>query len=881
MAFDCKKCERHTTKGKCYVRGTGSLKASIMLIGTAPSSRDAFVGKPFMGNDSKHLSDALAQVGLTREQVFTTNLVFCYGTEDKRHNLNPPTPQETEACWANVAKEIAYIKPKVIVLMGSQPVEFLLGAKTLGSTLLKTYDSLAFKGVEGFLSGEVKKTTKKGVKEEKPLNKPEQFKVVTSPAPSILNRDPSRMPEIVRALKMAKDISEGVVAEVHEYKYKYAFSEQEAYGLLTEVLGECKRVLPDDPVVLDLETSGFAWFKRKFNPWVAKTLSVAFCFREYEAYSISFRPMARSMRNLDLYKQIMEGPWAKAGHNIKFDQTFTRGEFGIKIANITDDSMIIAYHLDQSADIGLGKLSPIWRPDQGFYWETLEKKYLDKEDKGYESAPDDMLLEYGARDVDVTKTLLKVLKPKLYEWGAIAAYLNISMPHAEVLSDMEFTGVPLDVDMCLSLGKEYVKKAKLQEKEALDCVGMHPFWWKDKEWGEHGIDLTSFKPFNLSSPKQLSVLLFKTLGLKATRYNEKSKEPSTDEEALEAIKAGHPFVEKLLAYRKTTKMLSTYLGIEIRKDGTEGVKTTGTSLLAVVDENGRIHPSLNITGTETARLSSTRPNLQNTPKQKLFRDLFCAEEGKCFIDADYAALELRVAALMSGEPSMLKIFKEGVLDIHTSVASKMFNIPYENIEKDGVERSASKALSFGRLYGKGAKSVAEDLGVSLEEGEKWVTSWGEANPVLSKWIASNEDFVHKHGYVEYSKTRRRPLPGGMSKDQYMISEANRAATNSRVQGTGADCTSTAVIRVHKRLRGEGLDNVAKICLEIHDQIIVECPKEIEGRIAKIVEEEMSKQMDFLPNDVPLLAEVGWDEKLPDKTKIHHLGKKRLGDGMSH
>lgn len=871
--MECTACELHKTKGKCYVQGIGNLKADVFIIGEYPFQRDAATGIPFSGRDKDVLANLLSRLGLKRNQVFTSNLLQCAPPTDDRGAAQKPTPAQFEACWQHLERELDAVRPKVVLLLGAGPASFLLGSKTLGAVAGRVMDSKDFHGIGYALSGETKSVTRGKAKTEIKLNKAGQFKVVCTYSPAAALRDPSRLKEIERAFDTVGELLSGKVQEKKNYDYSYAYTEAEVNGLLTKVLDRAQvmhTMEPNGAMAFDIETSGFNWYRYMFGSGhISKTLSIAFCFEQYKAYGVSLRDKARSPRNLALLKAILEHPVKKCGHNGKFDNVFLRGELGIRVVNFNHDTMIAAYHLDQEAELGLAKLSPVFRPDLGYYWEEIEKLWLNRKadgkgkdsEIGYLYAPDDMLLTYNCRDVDVTQSLYQDQCVRLREWGAIEAFTNISMPHSHALEDMEFNGIGIDVDRCIEMGKKTAVEVRRVEAEALALVGRHPHWWGPKEKLAHNITAEQYKPLNIASGKQLGELLFVELKLPSFVKTDKGA-PSVNEEALTLIKENHAVIPKLLEYRKIQKQLSTYLGWEINEDGTEGPKTTGSSLLALVGADGRIRPNLHITGTGTGRLSSSSPNLQNQPKEKEFQDLFWAGKGRKFVDNDFSALELRVAALLANDESLMEVFRSGV-DPHSATASKMFNIPLDKVEKDGKERKAAKAINFGILYGKGAPSLADDLGVTKQEAERWLVDWGRAYPGIMKFIAQRHQEVKKFGYVSYSMGRRRPLPGGLSTDEFIRSEAERASVNTPVQGTGADCTSIAVIRIRKRF-AEELDADARLVLEIHDAIIADVLEEQAEKAQAIMLEEMRRQMPMLSAALPLDATSAIKDRLGDK-----------------
>lgn len=888
---DCTACDLCKKRGKHQVLGRGNLKAELAIVLPNPNTRDAECGYALSkADDAKLLQDMLDSIGLKREQVFITHLVRCNPYMDpKSGEVEKVTDQQIAACHANLDKELSYVKPKIVLAMGAAPAARILGAKSLASVEGRVVDSKDALGFSFALSGESKEVTRKKEKVTVQFNKPEAFKVIATYAPAMVTREPKYLANIKRAFQTVDNLLTGKVAEEKTYDYKYAYTEEEVYKMLSEILQRCNTSLK---MVFDIETSGFNWFKRKFSDHVAKVLSCGFCFKEYEAYGVSFRPQARSVRNIDLFKQVMEHPIFKGGHNGKFDNVFIRGEFGFTVKNFSVDTMVLAYMLDQGSRVGLAELSPIYRPDQGHYWEEVEKKYLDKKKTGYLKCPDNILLEYNCRDVDVTMTLWNRLEPLVRERNLWKTFETIAMPRLREIEKIEYRGIKIDVPATIELGKSLAKDVEEAEIAACAVVGRHPEWWR-KTLGARGMSVAEFKPLNLGSSKQLGILLYEDLGLPVLKRSKKTKAPSTDAEVLEELADKHPFCKALLTYRKFQKLLSTYVGWEIRDDGTQGVVEEGASLLFNVDENDRVHTSYKVAHTATARLSSEAPNLQNIPKTKAFRGLFIAEKGFSLIDSDFAAVELRILAMEAKDRVMLQVFKDGV-DPHSATAAKMFGLTLadfigvdvtladgttaycKNMEeakskypdakfmadrKDRKERKVGKAINFGIVYGEGAKKLGDSLDISKQEAQKYLDDWAKTYPEITAWLAKTRQEAMQTGRVRYSLGRERLLPGIYSNDNGVKAEAERQACNTKIQGTSADCTAIAEIRVGSRLTEEVGEDLAQIVLTVHDQLVTECRNDLLEKAMAIVIEEMEKQMPMLSDELPLAVDCSIKDSL--------------------
>ena len=393
---------------------------------------------------------------------------------------------------------------------------------------------------------------------------------------------------------------------------------------------------------------------------------------------------------------------------------------------------------------------------------------------------------------------------------------TIELPLARVLSHMETTGFAVDGEGIAAYGEEI--GVQLQEMQ-------------QRIYEEAG------EEFNINSPKQLGDILFEKLGLP---HGKKTKTGySTNAEILENLRFEHPIVGDVLDYRTYAKLKSTYC---------EG-------LLKVIAEDGRIHSSFNQTETRTGRISSTEPNLQNIPvRTELGRELrrfFTARPGWVLVDADYSQIELRVLAHMANDPVMTETFVSGG-DIHTSTAARVFGLPVEMVTP--AMRSSAKAVNFGIVYGIGAFSLAKDLGITRKEADNYIKEYLANFSGVRDYMENVAAKAREDGYVSTLFGRRRYLPELTSSNFNLRAFGERVARNMPVQGTAADIIKIAMVRVFERLKNEGLQ--AKLILQVHDELIVECPQEETDAVRKILEEEMAGAVSLA---VPMVAEAGVGE----------------------
>ena len=408
--------------------------------------------------------------------------------------------------------------------------------------------------------------------------------------------------------------------------------------------------------------------------------------------------------------------------------------------------------------------------------------------------------------------LFAKLKAEITACGEEELYNNIEFPLAQVLADMTRNGVLVDREGIEAFG------GRLQA-ELADVLAR--------------IQLeTGTSDINLNSPRQLGELLFDKMGLP---HGKKTKSGwSTDAATLDALR-GYPLVEDILQYRAYQKLNSTYV---------EG-------LLKVIGEDGRIHTRFNQTEARTGRLSSDNPNLQNIPIRtelgSQLRAYFVAKPGCVLVDADYSQIELRILAHITGDEHMQQAFLNGE-DIHRSTAAKIYGVPQSEVTPR--LRSASKAINFGIMYGKGAYSLSKDIGVSVKEAEAFLRNYLDAFPKVSSYMEKTIADARECGYVSTLFGRRRALSELASNNHNIRASGERMARNTPIQGTAADVIKLAMVRVWRRLRDEKMES--RLILTVHDELIVEAPEAEAEKAAAILREEMEGCVHYA---VPLSTEV--------------------------
>ena len=396
------------------------------------------------------------------------------------------------------------------------------------------------------------------------------------------------------------------------------------------------------------------------------------------------------------------------------------------------------------------------------------------------------------------------LENELEKTGQKKLFDEIELPLARVLGEMELCGFSADVNGLKALSSELDTRIKSLESEIYSLVGYE---------------------FNLNSPKQLGTALFEKLGLPAKKKTKSGY--STGAEVLESLKNEHPAVSLLLNYRQLAKLKSTYA------DG----------LQDCIAEDGRIHSTFNQTEARTGRISSLEPNLQNIPVRtaegRRLREYFNAPAGRVLCDADYSQIELRVLASMSEDTNMINAFGSGT-DIHTVTASQVFGLPQDMITPE--LRSRAKAVNFGIVYGIGAFSLSKDIGVTRAEADRYIKSYLAAYPGVAAYMEKAIEDAKKNGYVTTLYGRRRYIPELSNSNGNMRAFGERVARNAPIQGTAADIIKIAMIRVSRSLKDEF--PMARLILQVHDELIVECDEKDAEGVCALLEREMESAADL-------------------------------------
>ena len=497
----------------------------------------------------------------------------------------------------------------------------------------------------------------------------------------------------------------------------------------------------------------------------------------------------------------------KVGHNIKDLMSLLRKR-GLTAEGFVFDTILAAYLLaptDGSYELdklGMRYFNETFPPARDYLgsrvWETEENRNL--------------AINAMSRHSALIEDLYEILPGKLEELGMKELYETVELPLCPVLAEMEYNGFLVDRQALERFGRLLREGIAARQQEVYGLAG---------------------EEFNLNSTQQLGNILFEKLGLPAIKKTKTGY--STSAEVLEKLRGRHPIIDAVLEYRQLAKLNSTYV---------EG-------LSKVIGEDGRIHTCFQNTVTATGRLSSTEPNLQNIPVRTelgaQMRTMFIAPQGEQLVDADYSQIELRLLAHIAGDEAMRDAFREGA-DIHTATAAQVFGVRPEEVTHE--MRRRAKAVNFGIVYGISEFSLAQDIGVTRREAGEYMERYFATFAGVRRYMHQVVEQAKREGYVSTVMGRRRWLPELTSSNYNLRSFGERVALNMPIQGTAADVMKLAMIRVYNRLRREGLK--ARLVLQVHDELIVECPQEETERVKRLLTEEMEGAADF---SVPLRADA--------------------------
>ncbi len=502
----------------------------------------------------------------------------------------------------------------------------------------------------------------------------------------------------------------------------------------------------------------------------------------------------------------------KYGHMIKMD-IFGLLMLNIDIRGIAFDTMIGQYLLNPAqSSYSINELGQEYLNIYGMDIEELLGK--GKKRKNYADLSIETRAEYISMVVDLIHDLKDPIGKLIEEQEMSQLYYEVELPLTEVLAHMEYSGFKIDLEVLNQLGYEF-------QGELDDLT--------------EGIFQLAGEEFNINSPKQIGEILFDKLKLPVIKRTKTGY--STDAEVLDKLRGEHEIIEKILKYRQMVKLKSTYI------DG----------LLNLVDEEDtRIHSTFNQTITNTGRISSTEPNLQNIPirteeGRKIRKAFVPKNEEYILVDGDYSQIELRVLAHISKDPKLIDAFYND-LDIHTKTASQVFHIPEE--EMTPLMRDRAKAVNFGIIYGISDYGLSKDLNISRKEAKQYIDNYLANYKMVKKYMEDIVKIGKEKGYVETIFKRRRYIPELKARNYNVRSFGERIAMNTPIQGSAADIIKVAMVKVFEELRKRGLKS--KLILQVHDELIIEAHKDEEEEVKSLMKDIMEKSITL---DIPLKVDL--------------------------
>ena len=575
-----------------------------------------------------------------------------------------------------------------------------------------------------------------------------------------------------------------------------------------------KEISDSGLVSIDLETTSE-------NPNLAEIIGISFSTKEKTGYYLPLahevaQEIERDVILADLKRLCEDKEVRKIGQNIKYDYMILR-RYGIECCSIIFDTMIASYILNPA------------RKSHGMDHLAMEFlghhtiKYKDIVGKG-ETLLDvdfDMVVQYAAEDADITLRLYQIFKPAIDSSSMRDLYYNVELPLVTVLGRIELAGVVIDKNYFRTMSQDFAERLNLLESEIWELSGQE---------------------FNINSTKQLSEILFTKLGLEAKKKT--STGFSTDVSVLEKLAEEHQVPLLLLEFRKLTKLKSAYLD----------------SIPKLINKlTGRVHTSFNQTVTQTGRLSSNKPNLQNIPiKEDIGRAIrkgFLAREGNYIMSADYSQIELRILAHMSQDPALLKAYQED-RDIHTQTAALIFGKPESTVDQD--ERRIAKTINFSVIYGIGSQALAKDLKISAKQAKTFIDQYFKEYRGVRDYIDRQKELAHEQGYVETMFHRIRYLPEIKSSNKREISFGERLAVNTPIQGTSADIIKMAMIEIDREIEKNHMKSLMTI--QVHDELVFELPENELDTMKSLVREKMESATTLsVPLKVSLSYGLNWEE----------------------
>jgi DNA polymerase-1 len=576
-----------------------------------------------------------------------------------------------------------------------------------------------------------------------------------------------------------------------------------------------EKLMKQDEISFDTETTGI-------DANIAELVGMSFSWQKHEGYYVPFTPNREETLNLlhQFLPLFQRKDLCWVGQNLKYDLLILQC-YGIEIYGQLFDTMLAHYVIDPDGKHNMNELAAKY-----LGYETIPiEELIGKKGKSQGTMRDvelEKIKEYAVEDADITLQLKEVFVAGLKDKAVEKVFNEVENPLVQVLKDMEFEGVRIDMNFLQEYSIVLEKEAKLVEEKVYRDAGVR---------------------FNLASPKQLGEVLFDKLILDPKAKKTKTGQYATGEDVLQKLAHLHPVPADILEFRELTKLKSTYVD---------------SLPLLINPRTGRVHTNYGSAVAVTGRLSSNNPNLQNIPvrsdRGKEIRKAFIPrDENHVLLSADYSQIELRIVAAISGDPNMCEAFSLGK-DIHIATAAKVYGIEESEVTKE--QRYKAKSVNFGIIYGQGAFGLAENLGISRTEAKTIIDNYKKEFQGITKYMDETVQFARDNGYVQTLMGRKRWLKDINSANFTVRGFAERNAINSPIQGTAADMIKMAMIKVQQSLKKGNFKS--KMILQVHDELVFDVEKSEIDEIKTLVLNDMQTAL-LLPNGVPVLAESGVGE----------------------
>jgi len=601
-------------------------------------------------------------------------------------------------------------------------------------------------------------------------------------------------------------------ASLKSVSHFYQFVESDlAFDLFFEQLQKQKSVC------FDTETT-------HLDALQAELVGIAFSWEAHKGFYVPFpEDQLKAQLLIDKLRPFFENDTSeKIGQNLKYDLKVLR-KYNLSVEGPLFDTMIAHYLINPDMRHNMNVLAETYLNYSPQSIEELIGK-KGKNQKTMREVPVKEVAEYAVEDADITFQLAQHFKKEMSDANTLNLFNSIEIPLIKVLADMELEGIRLDVDFLNGLSSDLDKDISALEESIYNKAG---------------------EVFNIASPKQLGVILFEKLKLVDKPKKTKTGQYSTAEDVLSYLAKDHEIIRAILEYRGLAKLKSTYVDALPEQ---------------VLSKTGHIHTEYLQTVAATGRLSSINPNLQNIPirteRGRQVRKAFIPkDEHHILLAADYSQIELRVIAALSKEETMIQAFKNGE-DIHASTASKVFNVPLEEVTRE--QRSNAKTVNFGIIYGVSAFGLSNQTDLSRTEAKTLIDTYYATYPKLRAYMADQVDFARDNGYVKTISERRRYLKDINSRNAVVRGAAERNAVNAPIQGSAADIIKIAMIRIHDKLKNGNYKS--KMLLQVHDELVFDVYMPELERIKRLIKEEMESAHTLnVPLDVEIDMGANWLE----------------------